>query len=430
MKRMYNNIIRITGFFLISLLFSCNPDPSIETLLSYSLRFENISGQKFDPGEKVNVKLNARNDLISNDPLRIEFSIVEGGGSLSSTNVTTDSTGEAKTEWTIGSQSAKNKLSARLFNSNGEYIASSELSALSFIPDKWIEVTDNPERNITGMVADTVNNFTIMLAQGSLYRQGDRFYKWERIETNIQSTVRSINIDQHQNLWITTWNGDVFRSTDHGQTWVQRTKPYPDVSLFIYMCVSNDDYLWVGRPDNTVKFSKDGGLTWQNGPSDLPYYISGSVFRMKNGAIVVHGTKKPDKLRLHISYDDGLTWVVRETPGYSTSLYVTDNNEIITGTQENGFTFYKSADMGLTFTRIQAVSISWITTMERNIFNKWKNFYYIIVPGHGILKSFDLLHYEEYVIDPNFRDLFIDHNGVLIASGKDYNKIFYMKKSQ
>lgn len=428
MDRKYLAIVQISGLFLLSLLFSCNPDPSIETLLSYSLRFENKNGERFDPGQKVSVVLDAKNDLISNDPLRVEFSVIEGGGAVSDANVTTDSTGVAKTEWTIGDESPRNRLEARLFSSKGEYIASAEMNAISFVQDKWIEITDGPERNISGMIADTVNKFTIMLSQGALYRQGDRFYKWEKIETSTPGSVRTIDMDKHGFIWISTWNGDIFKSTDHGQTWVLCTKPYPDVPFFIYMCVSNDDFLWVGRPNNIVKFSTDGGLTWQTGPSDLPTFISGSVFRMKSGAIVVHGTTKPDKLRLHISYDDGKTWITRETPSYSTNMYVTENDEIIIGTQENGFSFYKSTDMGLTYTRVFSVSVAWRTTMERSIFNRWKSFYYIIVPGFGILKSYDLLSYEQYSPDSSFRDLFIDHNGVLIAAHKDYNKIFYLKK--
>jgi photosystem II stability/assembly factor-like uncharacterized protein len=428
MDRRYLAIVQISGLFLLSLLFSCNPDPSIETLLSYSLRFENKNSERFDPGQKVSVVLDAKNDLDSNDRLKVEFSVIQGGGTVSEAVVTTDSAGVAKTEWTMGSELPKNILGARLFSSKGEYIASAEMNAISFVEDKWIEVSGDPERNITGIVADTINKFTIMLAQGALYRQGDKFYKWEKIESNIPGTVRTIDMDKHGIIWVSTWNGDVLKSIDHGLTWVLCTKPYPEAPFFIYMCISNDGSLWVGRPNNTVKFSTDGGTSWQTGPSDLPTFIGGSVFRMKSGAIIVHGTTKPDKLRLHISYDDGKTWITRETPGYSTNMFVTENDEIIIGTQLNGFSFYKSTDMGLTYTRVYSVSLAWGTTMERNIFNRWKSFYYIIVPGFGILRSYDLLNYEQYTPDTSFRDLFIDHNGVLIASDKNYNRIFYLQK--
>jgi hypothetical protein len=110
-------------------------------------------------------------------------------------------------------------------------------------------------------------------------------------------------------------------------------------------------------------------------------------------------------------------------------MHVTKNDEIIVVTQENGITFYKSTDLGLTYTRLHSVYIGWGTTNERSMFNKFGNFYYVMVPGYGILKSYDLLHYTEYSASTSFRDLFVDHNGVLLALDKDFNKIYYRQNS-
>jgi photosystem II stability/assembly factor-like uncharacterized protein len=424
--------ISIAGTSLLILLFlvSCNPDPSIETLLNFSMNFQNTAGQRFSPGDKVDVLLTARNNLVENDYLRIEFVIASGGGTLSKSSVITDSLGEARTEWTIGNVSTGNILDALMFDSRGVYITHTSLLASCLLPDMWNEMSDNsPDKNIRGMVADTVNKFTIMLAGNDLYRQGDRYYRWDKLP-NPGISFRTIDINSKGVIYASTWTGELLKSTDHGQTWNMCTKPYPLVPYFIYVCMANDDYIWVGRPDSPVKFSKDGGMTWQTGPSDLPYFITGNVFRMKDGTIVCHGTKNPDKLRLHYSVDNGITWNVRETPNYSTNMFVTKNDEIIIVNQENGVTFLKTTDLGLTYTRIHSVNVGWRTTMERSIFNRWKNFYYVIVPGYGILKSYDLLHYEPFSSSTSFRDLFVDHNGVLIALDINYNKVYYRQNTQ
>jgi hypothetical protein len=65
-----------------------------------------------------------------------------------------------------------------------------------------------------------------------------------------------------------------------------------------------------------------------------------------------------------------------------------------------------------------------------NIFNKWSNFYYVLVPGFGILKSTDLNQYEVYYVNSELNNLFIDHNGVMIAKDWNYQTVYYRKNSE
>ena len=196
------------------------------------------------------------------------------------------------------------------------------------------------------------------------------------------------------------------------------------------MSVANDNYIWVGYHDYPTVYSKDGGTTWQTGSSILSPFLNGNTFRLKNGTLVNHGTNGTSRFRLNISTDDGLTWISRETPGYSTVMYVNENDEIFIGTQENGFTFYQTTDLATTYKKVHSVYPQWGTIMENNIFNRWNSFYYIIVPGFGILKSADLVHYENYWLNSNLNDLFIDHNGVLIAKDWDNKNVYYRENSK
>jgi hypothetical protein len=49
----------------------------------------------------------------------------------------------------------------------------------------------------------------------------------------------------------------------------------------------------------------------------------------------------------------------------------------------------------------------------------------VLIPGYGILKSGDLIVYEDYWINSALRNLFIDHNGVLIARELGNNTVHY-----
>ncbi|HUX58602.1 MAG TPA: hypothetical protein VMV77_16650 [Bacteroidales bacterium] len=98
------------------------------------------------------------------------------------------------------------------------------------------------------------------------------------------------------------------------------------------------------------------------------------------------------------------------------------------------FTLYKSTDYGTTFSYVYGINPDWGSVME-DIFLKVNNFYYILVPGWGILKSTDLTNYDIYWINFNLRDLFIDHNGVLIGKYWSWqfssqNTVYYRKNSE
>ncbi len=431
-KSISNRICRTTILICFVCFFqSCSPDPSLEILESLSINYENGSDQRLLPGEKVNVVLKVFNNLNpSDESMKVTFEVINGGGSLSENSTYTDENRKATTEWTVGGESFNNTLRASIYKLSGEYLTSRDLTVSCFIPDTWNMVSTEPDGRITDMAADTVNGITLMVSGGVLYKQGDRYYTWEKLNDPVLGSPRTIEIDRDGILYVSTWSGDVVKSSDHGETWGKCTKPYPDNPYYVYMNVSNDDYIWVGKFDYPTKFSKDGGVTWQNASSTLSTFLNGNTFRLKNGILVNHGTNGTSKNRLNISYDDGLTWTARETPGYSTVMYVNEKDEIYIATQENGFTIYQTTDMGVTFKKVHSVYPQWGTTMENNNFTRWNGFYYIIVPGYGILKSADLVHYENYWLNSDLNDLFIDHNGVLIAKDWDWKTVYYRKNSE
>lgn len=214
-------LICITCFFPY-----CSPDPSMEILESLSIDFDNGSDQRLLPGEKVNVVLRVFNKLNpSDETMKVTFEVLNGGGSLTENSTYTDENRKAITEWTVGGESFNNTLRASIYKLTGEYLTSRDLTVSCFISDTWNKVNIKPDGEITDMVADTVNKITLMISGGALYMQGDRYYVWEKLDDPVLGTPRTIEIDSNGILYVSTWSGDVIKSSDHGSSWKNVQSP-------------------------------------------------------------------------------------------------------------------------------------------------------------------------------------------------------------
>ncbi len=418
-----------TVFLIIIFWFgiSCDryPDPAYEILSQYSFGFQIESGQKFLAGEWVSDSipfLAYKSTTTVQDSVRVTFEVVSGGGEITVPTTYTNKNGLAYTGWKLGSESFEQKLRAKTYDLSGNYLTSTNLVEYGFRTNAWDTCSLFPDGSITGMIADTINKFTLMVAN-QIYRQGDTYYDWEPVNDPVLISPRTINMDSNGIIYVSTWNGELVKSTDHGQSWKICTKPYPDRPYYFYIYVANDNYVWAFIFDNPTRFSKDGGITWTDAGSNLSSQGYGDVFRLKDGSLLFHGS---NCCSLNRSFDNGLTWSPIETPGYSLKLYVDDNDNVYIVTQENGITIYRSTDYGATFEKVYNVYPQWGTSMN-NTFTRWRSFYYILIPGWGILKSHDLTNFEEYWYNSNLRDLFIDHNGDLIGKDWQSNTVYYRK---
>lgn len=410
----------------IMFITGCSPDPSREVLESYSFQMEAVSGNRYFPGETAEVRLKLINSIdTAVSSYTVIFTVEKGGGEIERETALTDRNGTVVTEWHLGNSSSLQVLKASLYRPSGTYITSTTLNVYVFNNDEWIEISAPPDGSMRCMAADTVNDVTVMVTTNTAYRQGRRYYLWEEIGGMDSDRPRTVEVDRNGVFYISTWSGNVLKSTDHGQTWITCTKPYPDHPYYIYMNVSNDNYLWVFKFDLPTKFSSDGGTTWQTAGSTIWECGYGDVFRLKDGSLLFHGSNTSS---LYRSLDNGQTWTHISTPGLSTKLYVNEKDEIFICNQEGGLSILKSNDMGASFRKLYTVFPQFGTDMD-NIFNKWKDVYYVLIPGYGILKSSDLNTYETYWANQDLNNLFIDHNGVLIAKDWDNKTVYYRKNT-
>jgi len=419
---------QIILFCIVTFISSCAkyPDPSYQNLEDYRFN-KSGSDQKAFACNYINDSISVQiENLIAYycaQGLQVQFNVMAGGGSVDQSTVITDNNGFAYTNWKLGEETCQQLVRANVLDYTGKLLSEIDFRAFSFRFNTWDTVTIRPDIRINDMVADTINNLTFMTSGGTLYRQGDNYFDWDEIK-NIDFT-HSIEIDNEGTLYAGT-RGELVKSTDQGKTWLTCNKPMPDYSGHFFLVVSSDNYIWVTAINYALRCSRDGGFTWTCDSTGLaPMELLGDVFRLTDGTLLFHSLN----CHLYKSEDDGKTWTAMEAPELSIKLYVTENDEIIIINQDYGISIYKSTDMGEHYTRKISVMPEFGTLID-HIFHKYGDIYYVLVPGYGILKTPDLEKFEIYWRNTGLNNLFMDHNGVLIARDWEWDKIYYRKNSE
>ncbi|MDT8401924.1 MAG: sialidase family protein [Bacteroidales bacterium] len=408
---------------------SCSPDPHYELLEYYSFSFKDNSANRMLAGENKDVLLSYTLNKSTHafvDSFRVEFEVVSGGGTVDPAIAYVNPDMYLPAGWKLGNEAFRQELRASIYYLTGKYLTCTSNFVYAFRENEWNKITDEFDGRMRDLVADTVNGVSMMVSHNELYRQGERYFLWEKVfDHSWDGNPRTIEIDSEGVIYISTWNGLIYRSADQGESWHACSKPYPGRDELIYTYVSNDDDLWVYAQGERIKRSKDGGDTWTEIYS-LESAGFGDVFRLNNGNLLFHGS---NCCSLYLSDDDGTSWTFIPTPGSSIKLYVNENDEIVICTQLSGLAFYSSTDYGATFTLVHQVYPEFGMVMG-NTFNRWEEYYYVAVPGYGILKTHDLVNYEAYWRNPDIIELFIDHNGVLVARDINNISIYYRHNTE
>jgi photosystem II stability/assembly factor-like uncharacterized protein len=145
----------------------------------------------------------------------------------------------------------------------------------------WKQLASQPgsRRMFFGLAVDPTDPKRLYWAacgdRGGLYRSQDAGENWELVfkneqwSFNVMVTADGTVYCPGRNLW---------RSTDHGKTWAKITK-FTDDRVIVAMEVHPRDpntlwftaTTWDGSANGAVYKTSDGGATWQEITSDLPY---------------------------------------------------------------------------------------------------------------------------------------------------------------
>ncbi len=409
-------------FLLLSVLAinACNNynDPSIETLVSYNVSYMNpnqvsVGGEYLN--DSISVQIYNYKSPQNMSGFTVEFTVIKGGGKVDQSIVKTKANGKASTRWKLGLDSFTQFVIAKVTSPDGISHPAVTIMAHGILPNAWNEIDIYPLSNFIDLAADTINHVSWMLSSGGIYKRGADFLDWQQLYVPKLQSPRGIGIDKNGVIYVGSWNGELYKSTDHALSWIKCTNPIPNRPYFFYFWITSDGDLWATAYDTGLYHSNDGGITWTNpaNGADKNDFITG-IYRLKDGSLLsVFGTSQ----LLKKSVDNGKTWTSFEFPNYVGDLYVTEKQEIIVSDYTTPSNFYLSDDQGISFTKIYTVMLNYATGTLRTNIQKFGSTYYIAVPGTGILKTQNFEQFEKIFSESNISGIYIDHTGAIMARG-------------
>jgi len=435
-KMRSGNIVMTLVTLILFFASSCSSqDPSIRDLESYRF-YKSGDNQSGYAGQYLQdslaISFNGRVlNLDSNaykipTEIRVHFEVISGGGSIDQPNQVIPASGLVSTKWKIGTSSTNQIVTASLYDKTGKLLAKMDFTAFAFQPGRWDIISNFPVGYLNDMVRDTINAKTFMIVGSKLYEEGDNYFQWKEVQNVNNINFHSIEIDKKGTLYVGAWDGNLFKSDDHGKTFSECTKPIPNYNGYFELIVNTDNTIWVSRWTYPLRYSNDGGQTWKITESGLNNSSQAmDVFKFSNGNFI---TWMGDNYSV-LESSNGINWLPISTlPKFTSKIYVTEKDEIIAINQESGMSIYKLANGSQVFTRVYSLMASYNTAPMKDVFNKINGYYYICIPGAGILKTINFNSFELVYDNSDIRGLMIDHNGVFFVTNKDFNKVYCYKE--
>ncbi len=421
---------------MLGLITACQkyPDPFINLLENYSFG-KYGSDQKANAGnylkDSIGVQVSNSLNYSTDERIQVQFEVIKGGGEVDHSTVITNANGYAYTNWKLGNEPGEQTVRAKIFDPSDKILTDISFKAFGFQDNVWNTITLEPDIKINDMVVDTLRHLTFMTTLNTLYMQGDNYYEWEEISNININAPRTIEINSEGTLYVGNWQGDLSKSEDSGRTWINCNKPIPAGSSNFNMVVSSDKYIWATALGYPLHCSRDGGETWSIDSIGLGSNILlRDLFRLSDGTYFLHASNiNLGNSDVFKSEDGGKSWTPVQVPGGCIKLHVTEKDEIIVCRLYDGFSIHKSIDHGQNFIQVYQTRPAYVTYMDHS-FHKTKDFYYVLVPGEGILKTNDLDTFELYWYKLYLSKLFMDHNGVLIAKDQSHNEVYYRRNSE
>lgn len=422
---------KVKLFVCIFLFLACEEvnDPENIVLSSYSF---SIYGQDqiadADSYLRDHIAIQAQNYIVNNslEDLTVQFDVIKGGGMIDPYIEKMDSTGYKSVSWKLGDKSCEQIVNANVIDQEGRCINTSSIIAYGMRDNEWNRLPLEPHVSIDDMVYDSDVEQTFMISKAVLYKQGESYYNWD--EVGGLTMPRTIDMDSNQNLYVGTWSGELFKSMDHGDSWIKCTNPIKNYSGYFEFYITSDNCLWATCWEHGLYYSSDGGITWDKDSLGIENQEEMlDVYLLNNGTLV---SLSRNRLVILKSEDKGKTWEEINTPLYTIKIFVTENNELIAINQDNGITMYKSVDLGETYKAIFNTKPAWGISPMKNNFQKYDGVYYIAIPGDGIFTTTDFETFNRYWSDKDLKYLFLDHNGVLVAVDWEKKGTHYKKNTE
>lgn len=240
--------------------------------------------------------------------------------------------------------------------------------------------------DVFGVVTDPTNASVLYVnSVGGIYQTQDGGRSWQQRNNGmVDNDVFGLALDPQNpsTLYAGTWGGLIYKTTDAGITWVEKSSGLPGLgkAFIAEVDIHPKNASWVWTSGESINFqSTDGGSDWSQ------FFINGQEVQE-----AVCDLKHPDTLYAIVgadtllrSIDGGGHWSVRRV-GSSLSKLTIDQSTPNTLYADSASVTAKSTNGGLTWSVADTVS-------PGNIYVNPDNSYYVYTSnfGHGVRRSTD-----------------------------------------
>ncbi|PID73667.1 MAG: hypothetical protein CSB33_02670 [Desulfobacterales bacterium] len=213
------------------------------------------------------------------------------------------------------------------------------------IPPEGVTITaeteGGPSTRITSLAVIPVSEFSQVLFAGTngggIYKSVDSGTTWNNMTRSpeisgqnwIDPYVNDVvyDPDDYDRIYAATGlkgYGYLYRSDDGGVTWTAGGRSgtgFDGAPVLTAICDDNgSEWLWVGLEQKGIRYSKDGGDTFEPPPAGMGSVTVTEIVKVQGngaGAVLYAGSSAG----VYVSADGGKTWA--ETPGSFTGDYIT-----------------------------------------------------------------------------------------------------------
>lgn len=398
------------------------PDPDVETLSNYSIGLIG-NGQQAHIGTMLKDSIGIQVYDNKNTPFAVgflvRFKIIAGNGSLLLDSVYTNSKGLGCTRWKLGTNINNQKVYAEVVEPSGKIIVGQTIQATGTGLVPWDTLQGYFNAQLVSVLPDYVHQTTFIIKDGQLYYYTGTDYTWAVCQSFVNLGYPKTMVTDNQGLvFVSTWSGEVYKTTDGGHSWTLCAKPDPSSPYFADLAITSNHILFAGTYTQRMYRSMDKAASWQKVDTLTSGYLTW-VVACNDSVFVRPGLFK--------STNQGKTWAkVGSDYSYWGGYSERDGNFIFISASP-----YSSWDLEIrssaNFLQSSALlkQVSSTYSPQRSYFYKIGSQLFYAQCYAGVYVSNNNKDFQLFWRCDNLTGFFVDHNNRFIATDSNHNLYYY-----